>query len=702
MTLPKDYFERVYAGVLGKMIGVYLGRPFEGWNYEQIIKKFGEIDRYVHDVCDLPLIVTDDDLSGTFTFIRALEDHDEGRDIRAAQIGQTWLNYVINRRTIFWWGGLGNSTEHTAYIRLKQGYEAPESGSIETNGKIVAEQIGAQIFIDGWGMVAPGDPELAAELAKRAASVSHDGEAIYGAQIIAIMESLAFIEEDRFKLLDAAVNYIPSTSIIYQLIQGLREQYEKEADWRKTREWIVKHYGYDKYLGACHIVPNHALIIMGLLYGDDDFSKSLMITNTSGWDTDCNSANIGCLLGIKLGLEGIDQSSYDWRTPVSDRLLLPTADGSNAITDGLREAIRITNIGRTLEGDVPIKPKEGARFSFALPGSVQGFRIEQNDETETEVDLKNVKYSAESNQRMLKLKYPDLNNGKVTRVSTPTFILPDEINMPGYKLYASPTLYSGQLVRARVVASETNVNDVSFNVFFRCYDENDKPKKINDKKYLLSPGTSTQIKWKIPNTDGKAIYEIGIEINAGNSTGSLNLDWLTWSGAPEIKFKALNGSGEMWRSVWINAVDQWEKWGAAYRIIQNQGRGMISTGTSEWQDYRVSVPLTVPMGKVLGIGARVQGLNRFYGLLLFEDNKLKLIKTQEDGDRILAEIEFKWELWEKYDFQLSVKDEKITGSINGAKLLEAIDEEQPYKGGGVALIVHEGHLLANEVLVEPI
>ena len=45
------------------------------------------------------------------------------------------------------------------------------------NGQVVAEQIGAQIFIDGWAMVAPGDPERAADLARRAGSVSHDGEA---------------------------------------------------------------------------------------------------------------------------------------------------------------------------------------------------------------------------------------------------------------------------------------------------------------------------------------------------------------------------------------------------------------------------------------------------------------------------------------------------------------------------------------------
>ena len=210
MALPADYVERVYAGVLGKLIGVYLGRPFEGWSYERIQRELGEVNYYVHQRFGVPLIVTDDDISGTFTFLRALADYDYCRDLRPAQIGQTWLNYLIEERTILWWGGLGNSTEHTAYLRLKAGIPAPESGLIARNGKVVAEQIGAQIFIDGWAMVAPGDPELAVDLARRAASVSHDGEAIYGAQVLAAMESLAFVESDTNKLLDTAVSFIPT------------------------------------------------------------------------------------------------------------------------------------------------------------------------------------------------------------------------------------------------------------------------------------------------------------------------------------------------------------------------------------------------------------------------------------------------------------------------------------------------------------
>jgi hypothetical protein len=160
VKVPFDYDERVYAGVLGKMIGVYLGRPFEGWSYKRIMDELGEIRYYVHDRLNKPLVVVDDDLSGTFTFLRALPDYGNRVDITSAQIGQTWLNYLIEERTTLWWGGLGNSTEHTAYLRLKQSIPAPFSGSIALNGKVVAEQIGAQIFIDGWGMVCPGDPEV--------------------------------------------------------------------------------------------------------------------------------------------------------------------------------------------------------------------------------------------------------------------------------------------------------------------------------------------------------------------------------------------------------------------------------------------------------------------------------------------------------------------------------------------------------------
>src|ERR671933_1303795 len=371
MQIPNDYEERVYAGVLGKIIGVYLGRPFEGWTYERITRELGEVNYYLHERRNVPLVVTDDDISGTFTFLRALPDYDYTRDLTPAQIGQTWLNYIIEKRTILWWGGRGNSTEHTAYLRLKRGIPAPRSSSIALNGQVVAEQIGAQIFVDGWSMVAPGDPELAADLARRAASVSHDGAAINGAQVLAAMEAQAFVEPNIEKLLDVGVSVIPRDALIARMIGDIREWHARHPNWRTTRACINERYGYHIYGGNCHMVPNHALIILGLLYGEDNFQHSLMITNTAGWDTDCNSGNVGCLMGIKNGLAGID-AGPDWRGPVADRLYLPTADSGRAITDAVQEAYRIVNIGRSLAGNAPGGPQGRARLPLRVSRSGQG------------------------------------------------------------------------------------------------------------------------------------------------------------------------------------------------------------------------------------------------------------------------------------------------------------------------------------------
>src|ERR1700730_13466511 len=89
MTIPTDYLERVYAGILGKIIGVYLGRPFEGWTHDRILSELGPIWYYVNERLGKPLVVTDDDISGTFTFVRTLSDFGNTAGVTAAQIGQT-------------------------------------------------------------------------------------------------------------------------------------------------------------------------------------------------------------------------------------------------------------------------------------------------------------------------------------------------------------------------------------------------------------------------------------------------------------------------------------------------------------------------------------------------------------------------------------------------------------------------------------
>ena len=100
MDLNKTFEDKVYAGVLGKIIGVYLGRPFEGWYYDRIMKELGPINYYVNDKLDFPIHVTDDDLTGTFRFINALKHFNFDKNISAKQIGQTWLNYCLENQTV--------------------------------------------------------------------------------------------------------------------------------------------------------------------------------------------------------------------------------------------------------------------------------------------------------------------------------------------------------------------------------------------------------------------------------------------------------------------------------------------------------------------------------------------------------------------------------------------------------------------------
>ena len=100
MPIPSDYDERVYAGVLGKIVGVYLGRPVEGWSFERIARERGEVGYYAPGE---RVVVTDDDIAGTFTFLRALEDNGFARDLPPARVGEAWLNYIVPNRAILWW-----------------------------------------------------------------------------------------------------------------------------------------------------------------------------------------------------------------------------------------------------------------------------------------------------------------------------------------------------------------------------------------------------------------------------------------------------------------------------------------------------------------------------------------------------------------------------------------------------------------------
>lgn len=708
MQLPHDYTERVYAGVLGKIIGVYLGRPFEGWSYERLTERFGEVSYYVHEQLNRPLVVTDDDISGTFTFIRALPDHDYNPEITPAQIGWAWRNYIIEQRTILWWGGLGVSTEHTAFLRLKNGIEAPASGGIATNGRVVAEQIGAQIFIDGWGLVCPGDPARAADLARRAASVSHDGEAIHGAQVIAALEAAAFVESDVHRLLDIALTYIPPDCTIRALIDDLRAWRRETPDWRVAREKVEAKYGYACYGGGCHMVPNHAVIILALLYGDDDFQKTLMIANTAGWDTDCNSGNAGCIMGVKNGLAGID-AGPDWRGPVADRLYLPTADGGRCITDAVRETFELVETAHRLRGLDCEPPKDGARFHFSLPGSVQGFGPDDAPEARVVVTLANWLFDGDPSRRGLALHFQDVDDGRPGRVATATFIPTDARNLESYSLVASPTIYSGQTVVARICAERID-RPVRIGFYAGVYDGDDTIGLLRGEPELFEPGDERALEWTLPDTGGQPIVAIGVEITPAApygpaASGVVLLDYLSWDGTPSVTLGRPAEGGSMWRRAWVDAVDQQgypSDPEMPYALTQNSGTGLLLQGERQWRDYTVATTVRPHLAQAVGVVANARGLFRYVVLLLTSDGVAQLVEQYDANRTVLAEAPLPWELDRTYAVTLTARpDGSVSAMVDDTVALRS-SVASGNAHGAVGLLLKEGHARFGPVTIGPV
>ena len=686
---------RTYAGVVGKLIGVYLGRAVEGWFYDDIQSEFGEINHYVNEHVGHPLIVPDDDISGTFLFYRALEDNGFPPDITAKMIGDTWLNYIVEDKTVLWWGGLGRSTEHTAFLRLKDGVEAPLSGSAHLNGTGMSEQIGAEIFIDTWAFVNPENPNRAAAMARQAGMVSHDGVAVDAACLLAAMQAAAYSESNIDQLLDIGTEYVQS-DLLRRVVGDVREVCAKHSDdWREVRNWLEQHHPYDAYPGNCPMIPNHALLLSSFILGGDDFQKGLMIAVSSGWDTDCNAGNLGALNGIRLGLPGIDAGA-DLRTPVADRMYLVCSDGGECLSDAVIETRRVLKASAALGGKEYDEPK--SRFAFEFPGSVQGFQtcpMHQGVQGVTRVSNQNQKTEVNG----LVLEYDAIAPGVNGSVSVPTFFDPiptGRSDTTYFEVIASPSIYGTQTVKCTVTCADAAIPYLRYFVIY--YDETEKLAKIEGDWITLDTGRN-DLRWRVPDTGGRPIQRFGIELaSSSRVSGSLCINHLDWSGAPEnLSFglsRELTPGLTPWdvATFWTRAFVSSAKHFATdiyhtFALSHPDDNGVITTGTRDWDDYSVSSTLLMELHEAVGLVARVRGHRRYYAGVL-RDGRAEILKRYDGEVEVLASVDYVFEPECLIHIEFIAIGARLELVLQGTKVATAYDDS--FGSGGAGFLIERG------------
>lgn len=321
-------FDHVHAAWLGRCAGCLLGKPVEGWRsytmwpylkdlgrypladyfrsdvpdeiyarYPKVLRERAYIDRVTH-------MPEDDDTNYTVTGLAVMQKH--GRDFTPLDVGMFWLQNIPINHTF--------TAERAAYRNLVNLAEPPRSAMLRNPYR---EWIGAQIRADFFGYAALGNPELAAEFAWRDASVSHIKNGIYGEMWVAAMLAAAPFILDVHELIEIGLSEIPQNCRLSADIHQVVAWHDEGIDVAEAIERIHTRWDEDNPHHWCHTNSNAQIVAMGLLWGEDSFEPSICRAVQACFDTDCNGATVGSIVGMMHGLAALPPK---WIAPLNDRL----------------------------------------------------------------------------------------------------------------------------------------------------------------------------------------------------------------------------------------------------------------------------------------------------------------------------------------------------------------------------------------------
>ena len=200
------------------------------------------------------------------------------------------------------------TAERVAYMNFLKSYVPPYTAYYKNPYR---EWIGAQIRGDYYGYVA-GSPEEAADFAWRDASISHIKNGIYGEMYISAMLAYAKTSENILNVVYAGLSQIPSTSRLYEEAMEIVDGYLGGKSQEDAFASIHARYNNENSHDWCHTISNALIVTAALLYGEGNFGKSICMAVETGFDTDCNGATVGSIVGMTYGIDNIDK---EWTKP---------------------------------------------------------------------------------------------------------------------------------------------------------------------------------------------------------------------------------------------------------------------------------------------------------------------------------------------------------------------------------------------------
>ena len=315
--------DKIHGAWMGRIAGCYLGKPIEGMRTNELwplLKNSGNypMTRYIKsEDCEegyrkdlikfyegIKYMPTDDDTNYVVLAQIVIEKY--GRNFTSDNMRDAWLWYQPKDAYC--------TAERRAFINFVQGFRAPESATYMNPYR---EWIGAQIRGDYFGYINPGNPELAAEMAWRDARNSHIKNGIYGEMFASAMIAAAAVTDNVKDVILAGLAEVPESSRLYEDVMSVITMHEEGKTWEDVTKYIHEKWDEHTAHGWCHTISNAMICAMALLYGETDFAKSICLAVQTGFDTDCNGATVGSVIGMILGFDAIGE---EWKAPFDDTL----------------------------------------------------------------------------------------------------------------------------------------------------------------------------------------------------------------------------------------------------------------------------------------------------------------------------------------------------------------------------------------------